>query len=536
MAIPKEVPKRRRRSPVDSSSKRTRKGEKLDSDDTPVRSRKNANGLAQELLESNIVITDSCILKVLRMWKFAANTNRENVRPHGTEFVYSDTLGLVMTRTGKVTATRATLDFPFLFRILAEWIKTWWPSEKKFVFTSINVNANYAARIHRDGNNVGPSVTKSFGEFQEGGALMYWGQDDGHRSLDQLQTCHPEILNTRDALCLFDGNRAHAVQPFFTGERYSLVFFTTSAYPKASIEQLQFLASLGATIPTPETLNHFIGYLSPAKGYDFSGKKQRTIREVCGRETLPTCIAWSKPGLLDIDKNCIDLVFSFILKPKLMSLLASVAKGTSHSCWRESAWAGTIVNTVGLRPGGALAFKLFKIWKRSRAIVASGWEFRNVGFLCGPFFAWRFCASPGNPNQLVSRLPVLPDVKLLFDLAGIRGKVVVGFATHDTLGQIKTGTTPRFRISATFCNRRGGKVFQLNGKSFGPAAPQTSHLQGVVTLTLHPALIRLEAPCSSPVVAQTPEGMAELPTVHCFLTLPAGARGRVKPCWSVARE
>ena len=126
------------------------------------------------------------------------------MRPAGADFVWSDTLGFVVTRTGKLVVTRATCDYPYLFRILAEWLKTWWPVEKRFVFTSINLNANYAARAHRDGNNYGPSVTKALGEFQ-GGWLRYWGQDDGRQPFDALLKCQADLLNTRDGLCLFDG-------------------------------------------------------------------------------------------------------------------------------------------------------------------------------------------------------------------------------------------------------------------------------------------------------------------------------------------
>ena len=37
-----------------------------------------------------------------------------------------------------------------------------------FPFTSISLNYNYAARLHRDGNNAGVSFTRSFGNFTGG--------------------------------------------------------------------------------------------------------------------------------------------------------------------------------------------------------------------------------------------------------------------------------------------------------------------------------------------------------------------------------
>ena len=41
-----------------------------------------------------------------------------------------------------------------------------------FPFTSISLNYNYAAKLHRDGNNAGPSLTRSLGVFN-GGGLFY---------------------------------------------------------------------------------------------------------------------------------------------------------------------------------------------------------------------------------------------------------------------------------------------------------------------------------------------------------------------------
>ena len=67
------------------------------------------------------------------------------------------------------------------------------------------------------------------------------------------------------------------MEPFTGEERYSLVFFTTGSYAKAKRDQLDFLASLGAAIPTPVMLNYFISYLSPAKGYDMSGKTKSSV-------------------------------------------------------------------------------------------------------------------------------------------------------------------------------------------------------------------------------------------------------------------
>ena len=53
-------------------------------------------------------------------------------------------------------------------------------------FTSIAVNKGFAARRHRDASNEGPSVIRSFGQFEKGGELFYWPADDGTRLVDKL--------------------------------------------------------------------------------------------------------------------------------------------------------------------------------------------------------------------------------------------------------------------------------------------------------------------------------------------------------------
>ena len=79
--------------------------------------------------------------------------NRQNVLPEGAAFVYSDTLGLTRDRRGNVAVDAYTRQRPNVFRFLAEWIRQRRPAELAidFPFTSISLNYNYAARLHRDG-------------------------------------------------------------------------------------------------------------------------------------------------------------------------------------------------------------------------------------------------------------------------------------------------------------------------------------------------------------------------------------------------
>ena len=111
------------------------------------RSRKDANLLAEGLLASGCSISGEHILRVLRLWQFTENVTRVNVMPRGVDFVFSETLGLVSARDGKVTASRLTKRYPAVFQILARWIRHAWPLADRFPFTSISVNKNYAARM-----------------------------------------------------------------------------------------------------------------------------------------------------------------------------------------------------------------------------------------------------------------------------------------------------------------------------------------------------------------------------------------------------
>ena len=127
--------------------------------------------------------------------------------------VHSDTFGAIRNRAGKVLLTKITLKHSAVFALLARWIEDNTPEEfgQLFPFTSVNVNFGYAARMHRDGNNVGPSMTKSLGSFT-GGNLLYWEGDDGslnlntadlaHASCTKMEMRHKVILSTSPGNCI----------------------------------------------------------------------------------------------------------------------------------------------------------------------------------------------------------------------------------------------------------------------------------------------------------------------------------------------
>ncbi|CAK0804261.1 unnamed protein product [Prorocentrum cordatum] len=195
-------------------------------------------------------ITDGELLKTLQEWGFARNPNRNNVMPDGRDWVWSDTLGLMRDRTGDIHLTKATTNYPEVTEIINKWLTDRLPAEAKgFKFTSLNLNKNYAARMHRDGNNFGPSMIAAFGGFQ-GGELNYWCEDNKEEGLDQLEGRPKESLKLGQGLALFNGNSAHSVEKF-EGERYSVVYFTAGCHAKAPPEDRGSPPSGSSGCPTP---------------------------------------------------------------------------------------------------------------------------------------------------------------------------------------------------------------------------------------------------------------------------------------------
>merc|ERR1719265_801046 len=162
---------------------------------------------------------------VLKKWAFARNTTRVNVMQKDVTWVWSDTLGLIRDRMGDIHLTQATKQYPEVVRLFNKWLTDRLPEEARgFKFTSLNVNKDYAAKIHRDGNNFGPSMISAFGDFT-GGQLNYYPEDDGkQQNLKHLNTKEVQF-NVQEGLVLFNGNCAHSVSSF-TGNRFSVVWFT----------------------------------------------------------------------------------------------------------------------------------------------------------------------------------------------------------------------------------------------------------------------------------------------------------------------
>jgi len=249
--------------------------------------RRAAQAKAKAILKRGTPITDDDVLSCLQLWGFQENTSRLNVTPAGQKFVYSDTIGLQKMMTmEKTLLTRGSRRYPEFTRLIVQWLTSRLPADMRetFRFTSININKNYAGRIHRDGNNAGPSLIKAFGNFK-GGELNYFHSDKGGKRGKHLPNPNDKnkaTVNIKDNLLLFDGNRAHYVNAF-KGERYSLVFFSLRTWNKVPPKELKAAAKCGIVVPKPKQMARMKSLLAPSgdKGYrvfpaaDASGFKRK---------------------------------------------------------------------------------------------------------------------------------------------------------------------------------------------------------------------------------------------------------------------
>jgi len=207
-----------------------------------------ADERARRMLASGKKTTEQDVVNVLDIWGFAENAGRLNVMPEGVKFVHSDTLGILKIRNGTYRIFDPTTRYENVTKLITKWF-----DENKgkdipsdFGFTGININHNYAGRRHRDNGNEGPSVIKALGKFT-GGTLDYFPKDvkkPGRCDVTELDRKDSISLDLSKKCALFNGNNAHGVQPF-KGDRYSLVFFTTSKWYKMKEKERKTLTKLG---------------------------------------------------------------------------------------------------------------------------------------------------------------------------------------------------------------------------------------------------------------------------------------------------
>merc|ERR1719491_663262 len=214
--------------------------------------------LASVKSEGGRPVTDDEVLACLQLWGFKENTNRGNVMPDGHKFVHSDAIGLIkMSTCERTLLTVGSKRYPEFTQLITRWLRDRMPAQFKdqeFTYTSVNINKNYGGKLHRDGNNAGPSIIQAFGKFT-GGQLNYWPSDDKKQPLEDFTDKAKVTVNIKDNLLLFDGNRGHCVSGF-KGERYTLVFFSIRTWNKAPKSDAEEAKRCGIPLPTKKSMDY----------------------------------------------------------------------------------------------------------------------------------------------------------------------------------------------------------------------------------------------------------------------------------------
>jgi len=262
-------------------------------------------------------VRDEEVLRMLRIWYFRKNYDRPNVTPEDQEYVLSDTMGLLRSRDGRYMATLPTREYPQVIKLLCQSLKDSRPegAEIDWPFTSISVNSSYAAKRHRDANNLGPSALKCFGEFT-GGRLQYWPDDDRTLKVEDLLDSDKVTLDPIGKTAVFDGCRCHAVEPYEGEERFSLVFFTIDGYSKTPQDVRDLLVEVGINFPNEESEEYMKTFLPVPKGYQHAKVQstgvQKTVKPrmlAHPRGSKPGTTAAASEGIVDEQKGKIGSFF-----------------------------------------------------------------------------------------------------------------------------------------------------------------------------------------------------------------------------------
>lgn len=160
--------------------------------------------------------------------------------------------GVVNVRGGGMQLSLATRNWPGIAKLVVAFAVKTIPKRhgEVFPFSSIQINYNYGAEKHVDGNNIGPSYILSMGTHQ-GGAL--WVADTFIEKDGMMRGGGGEaIVECRGKWSLFNGNAEHATKPFkaLQGKplkRISLIAFTHSSYLKLPEDVAKQVAKLGFT-------------------------------------------------------------------------------------------------------------------------------------------------------------------------------------------------------------------------------------------------------------------------------------------------
>jgi hypothetical protein len=158
------------------------------------------------------------------------------------------------------------------------------------------MSASVSISHQLDGHNAGVSMTRALGGDFVGGQLTYWPNDDGRTTFEELREKDASVVDTRSNYTLFDGRRAHRVEPFQGGDRYSLVFFSVAGWARGPRQELPD----GVVYPTDESLRYFSSLIAPARG------NAGSILAAFGRQPKAQILCWPRTTLHHLTPTCIQ--------------------------------------------------------------------------------------------------------------------------------------------------------------------------------------------------------------------------------------
>ncbi len=266
--------------------------------------------------------------------------------------------------------------------------------------------------------------------------MKYWPDDDGQWPLEKLRIEDAVTVDTSTGQLLFDAKRAHLVTDF-TGERYSVVYYSIHQFAKASANVVAFLRGCGVQFPTEETRAYFSSLVAPPRGYTEYGGCQRSIREAFGYEEKPQVRFFleSKRSLATMTEDALNAVLSMVLSPMSMSTLCALSRRMKTLASSNVSWEGTAVDTHDIRPAGRLAHNHFGCWTKARYIVDGKWSGANISLMMGRVFqTWRWAERDGSPflkagpqHIMVSQRPVGLHATVMFKITDCpQGSVNIG--------------------------------------------------------------------------------------------------------------
>jgi hypothetical protein len=107
--------------------------------------------------------------------------------------------------------------------------------DPSFDYTHITLNRNLRCKKHTDGGNAGPSYIAAFGDFT-GGELLVEKPGGGMPAT---------IMNLKSQFVMFNGKTQPHETLAFTGERFTLVYYTSDIKSEEGAVDRRRIASVG---------------------------------------------------------------------------------------------------------------------------------------------------------------------------------------------------------------------------------------------------------------------------------------------------